>query len=410
MINPDSYKQLVAMREKLRDSVSDRLAKILDKIRSCLIPPELSGNQVDIEINHIVELIYQKKNRYKFHDKWKSELIRNADDNEEEKKSIEDIERFIYNLNDLAMYYLREERIDETNKPFVLCIDEYSDAEVLEKASKEERKRASLIAIERCLSHSYYRPYYSIENKKYKKDLSSLDSFVVAVICHGLIFGQLSIEEIQVFAAKKLLEHRNLDFKNATELKEVALKVIKKYHQLINSEVPEKEQFTDLTEIITNQGLSFQIDNQSFEMPSEHGSFLDEDSKNIIQPLLKANKISRQEMILAAKEFAKKHLGANELELENNTPPSWFTEGCSGDRGIISREILVYIPRNIGDIPVNGKVDLNRILGQNKDEPNIISFIRELANDEEYRSTGWHTMRLSDSSAPCVVATNKLTS
>ncbi len=381
-----------------------------------IFSPEKSHDPIDIELKNTLKTISQNKDRHKFYDKWKSILLTNDESKEakmfEDNEDLyEDITRFLWILNDYAMYNLREERVDANGQPFVLCIDEHSDSEVLENSTASDRKRAALVAIERILQHSHYRPYYWLSDEKEEEDISKLDSLIVAAVCHGLLFGELSLEEAQVFIKNKIKEHRDLSSKNSLNLKNIELQILKNYQTLIETnEIPEKDYFEDLTEVVANKGLNLTIGDEELEIPSGHGPFLDEESIKIIAPLLAANKISRNEMIIAAKKFAIKYLGASEDELSDCSPPGWFTEGQSGDRGVISREMLVYIPREINSILIGQKIDLNSILTANQKEPNIISSIKELAADEEFHSTGWHTIRLSDSSAPCIIAVNKLTS
>lgn len=382
--------------------------RIFDKAGT-MLGGALDGEKLNDEINLLAQEIAENQDRFAYHDQWKR-LIHNEQMHGEsvfgEKEQSEEIAHKTYCIDDYAIFSLREERKDASGQPYVICLDEKTDGEVATESTSDERREAVNVAINRMLESSHYRPYY-VFNEQSSSKISAIDNFYVAAVAYAIIFAGISQQETHKQIVDALSRHRELKFQVTPQHQKMILSVLRKYQSFISTtQLEAKKDFRDLTEVMTNEGLRFELNGETYEAPSDHGPFLDQQSLGMIAPMQLANQQSREAMIQAAKQFAREHLGVDDELLSRVSPPGWFTNGCSNDSGIVSREILMYITDNRKPIAVSG-ADLNSVL--NQEQPKIISFMEELLS-EEYARRGWCLVRLSDSTRPCITAVSHLTS
>lgn len=96
-------------------------------------------------IPEVAKEILQDTQRFRYADQWKKNLNDESLHSEQlfylDKEPSKEIAWYLYELGDLLTYSLREERVDDQGNPYIICADEMTDGEVLERASAFDRKK-----------------------------------------------------------------------------------------------------------------------------------------------------------------------------------------------------------------------------------------------------------------------------
>ncbi|MFZ1720927.1 MAG: hypothetical protein WAU07_00295, partial [Microgenomates group bacterium] len=303
----------------------------------------------------------------------------------------------MYAMIDTCLFSLREERLDESGNPFILCIDQVNDQDVLSDATAEERKKAVEIAIHRMVEKNLELKTVFFEQDD-PESLENVEYFFAAAVSFAIITGGFDLEQAQILVEQAIRVNLGPSVTLTPTLEDAIQKICMKF--LAVAYAPREPRvfkpFEDLADVISATGLTFNLDNKdTYRSEAELGPVLDIESLLQISPLLQATHISREEMIVQARKFAYDYLGFPLGSLENARPPSHFTESKSNDNGILSREFLVYFN--------NYQPNLSQSDGTHRS-----GIVADIESQSEIRF-GWFLIRLSDSTHPRITFYTKLT-
>lgn len=271
------------------------------------------------------------------------------------------------------------------------------------------------------------------------KNPSTIDNFFVAASAFALIHGGMQIDESGPAITRLLKEIRGQKLQVTPEIQRRLEHVLHGYKDSLHAfsafeaDSQTRSSSRDLIDQMTEDGVTFdstispqglspefpeydgeEPDSIEVVSPTTDWLLLDEKSKQLLEPILKANHQSRQAMIDAAKMFAAQHFGVNEERLNRTNPPGWFTNSKTGSQAIHSREIVMYVQPNTRPIELgSGAFDLNAVLQETAEQPNILTFLDTVSRgygrgENVEQIEGWVTIRLSDSEKPSIVFIQKL--
>lgn len=249
---------------------------------------------------------------------------------------------------------LREGRINKDGQPYILCVDEVSDTQVLQGAAPQDRENSLKGAILNLINSLY---------------LSSSEFLTAAVATASVLTGK-EVEEAkelvqQAIEASNLESGKRSNFthelQNLTKVRiDKLLAFIKESKpRLIDEERrhnfkhgPSKYgSFEEAYEASAETGEPlFGIEGQEFSAPSAGGEQYTLDSKDVkmVLPLREAIQHSRQEMIRQARLAALLYLGLEPDPNYNASPPGWWINRESME-GLRSDEVLVFVPYEVSE-------------------------------------------------------------
>lgn len=280
-------------------------------------------------------------------------------------------------IGDHMLVGLREGRVDENGKPYILCTDEISDSQVLKNASVADR----VGFFERTLKTT---PKSTI---LWLADETRAGAFALSSVAMGTLLLNLQPQQSREFVSRMVEQSEGsldtkerikttLDSLNPDTLKSLLDYLSTSPQRLITETRNYRskngaEEFRELGDgpiVIDDKEYNIQGVGQVWaEIPTGE--------EKLIQPFYRALHESRESMIQTARLFASTYLGASEELAARQEPPSWFRKADNGE-GIRGDEVLLFIPREDPD-------KFSRL-------PNFITQLQEAGMDQ----SGWYKFKI----------------
>lgn len=254
------------------------------------------------------------------------------------------------NIDRATMQGLREGRIDQKGQPFILCIDEVSDTQVLQGATPTEREEFVVKAISNLVDRFHHFPNESMSAAVVITSILTGNEPAQAT---SLVERAIAVSSLDP-AKKNILTHHLQNLAQTrtrsllTFIKGSKTRLIEEETQYTFKHGPRKYgSFREAYEasIETGEPL-FNIEGRKFTAPGDKTSrelyTLSSQEVEMIQPLRQAIHHSRQEMTRQARLLAVRYLGIHPDPAQVPNPPAWWIKG-EGD-GLRSDEVLVFVP------------------------------------------------------------------
>lgn len=379
---------------------SGKVAQVAEHSEAGVVTPDNpTEEQLQQRLDGLTQLILERKDILEVLDQWTDKVSDEMRHYKGEFHQDAEISGYIayrlFAMIDTCLFTLREERTDENGRPFILCIDQVNNQDVLSDATADDRKKSVKTAIHRMVEKNLDRRTVHFSEGD-PESFEKVEHFFAAAVSFAIITGGFDLQQAQTIVHQAIKDNLGLSIVLSPKIEKTIETICNRFLTIASEpRVPrEFKPFSDLADTISTTGLELPLEDGVYTTSAELGPVLDTESLIIISPLLEANHISREEMITRARQFGYDYLGFPKGSLEGFRPPRHFTESKSGDRGIISREILIYVDNQRRDPSFN----------RNKQLPAILASIE---NQAEINS-GWFLIRLSDSAQPRITFYSRL--
>jgi len=344
-------------------------------------PQELTGALPDLDItqfNHWEDYLY---NLQVGHTK-----LPNIDS-----ERVSNIGHYGFCISQHLIQGLREDQLDENGQPFVICVDEVKDEQVITEASAENRQQSFIQAF---LSEATERGFHHLHERA--------ESYATAAVTLGSAITGMEQAKVVELLQKTLDQDTQLLDLDKDVLKQALIsakdeeiKTLTQYLQFSQTQMTNEEQRV----MVTAQKEAPRLGDEPITISGEELHFVGSgdppvemtpDDIALLVPLQKAIKRSRQDMIEQAREFSFQYLGLDREKFSNRTPPEWWVKGEDGE-GLRSNEVLVYIPFDAKELENTGTPQ----------------FVKKLMSEEEFRF-GWNKLVVSKEQPNFIIGIHKL--
>lgn len=272
----------------------------------------------------------------------------------ETKESSSNIGWSANNITRRTISELREGRLDASGQPYVLCVDEVSDAQVLQNAPVADR--------EECVKRG-------ILNIIDRVHFPAGDFLTAAVVTTSILTGRKIIEAIK-FVQQATMESNLEPSKKSNftqELQKLSNKRIKQLLTFIKGSksrlIGEEKSYTakhgprkygsfeEAYEASAETGEPlFTARGEEFSAPhaSRERYVLSKEDTEMILPLREAIHRSRHEMVRQARLAAVRYLGLEPDPTYHASPPEWWVNREKTE-GLRSDEVLVFVPYRVSE-------------------------------------------------------------